>query len=178
VLEQRGLRVGDVRFAFLLHVDAALRRDALRPSEPEHPARGVIHVDAHVAEDAVAVFGESAPPAFVREPVVRPQRRVAGPRFVVEEIGHSLDGRGAVRAHVKVAAHVHVADFSEQAGVDDLLLRLDEMRRAFALRANLHHADEPARGIQQRLAFAYVHADRLLAIHISVKEGDGTLLDH
>ena len=54
-LEGRGLRVGDVRFAVLLDEDAAGGRDALGPAEAEHPARGVEHVHAHVAGDAVAV---------------------------------------------------------------------------------------------------------------------------
>ena len=61
----------------------------------------------------------------MREAVVGPQRRGAGPRFVVEEIRHGLDGWVAVRAHVKVAAHIHVADFAEQAGAD--YFGLDDM---------------------------------------------------
>ena len=103
---------------------------------------------------------------LVREPVVRAQRRGAGPHFVIEEIGHGLERRIAVGAHVEVTAQIDVADLAEQAGFDDLLLRVDEVRRALALRADLHHALVLARGIQHGFAFAHVAADGLLAINI------------
>jgi len=62
-----------------------------------------------------------------------------------------------------------VADFSEQASFNDLLLRVDEMRRAFALRADLHHALEFARRVEHGLALADVPADGFLAIDIRAR---------
>ena len=104
VLERRELGVADVRFAFFLNVDAAGRRNSLRPAKIQHPADRVEHVDAHVAHDAVAIFRERPPPAFMWQAVVRTQRRGAGPHFVIEKIGHRF-GRGvAVGAHVEITA--------------------------------------------------------------------------
>ena len=128
-------------------------RDAFGPAEVEHPAGGVEHVDAHVADDAVAVFGEGAPPTSVRQAVVRAQRRRAGPHFVIEIVRHGLDRRVAVGAHVEIAAHFDVADLAEQPGLDDLLLRVDQVRRALALGADLHHALVFARRVDHGLAF-------------------------
>ena len=75
----------------------------------------------------------------------------------------------------KVTAHLDVTDFPEQAGFDDLLLRVDEMRRAFALRADLDYALVPARGVEHGFALAHVPADRFLAIDIRARfhRGDG-----
>ncbi len=95
-IESRGLRVGDVRFAVLLDEDAAGRRNALRPAEFEGPAHHVEHVDAHIADDAVAVFREGAPGARMNQLVVRAHRRWAGPHFVIE-VGRRL-GVGRVLA--------------------------------------------------------------------------------
>lgn len=55
-LEHRSLRVRDIRFAVLLNENAAGRSDAFWPAESEHPAGGVQHVNAHVAQDAVAIL--------------------------------------------------------------------------------------------------------------------------
>ncbi len=166
VFERGGLRVRNVRLAFLLHVDAAGRRDAFGPAEAKHPTRGVEHVHAHVAHDAVAVFRESAPPTQVRQAVVRSKRRRAGPHFVIEMGRHGFDGRIAVGAHVEVTAHIDVADFPEQAGFDDLFLGVDQVRRAFALGADLDDALVFARGIKHRFAFAHVAANRFLTVNV------------
>ena len=166
-IKRRGLRVGDVRHALLVHENAAAGADALGPAEVEHPARHVEHVDAHVADDAVAVFHERPPAARVHELVVGPHRRGAGPHFVIEIFRrHSGCRRIVARPHVVVAADLHVPDLAEQPGLDDLVARLDEMRRAAALRADLHHAIVFARRGEHRLAFRDIDADRLLAIDI------------
>ena len=123
-------------------------------------------MNAHIAHDAITVFGEGAPPAFVRQAIIGTQRGRAGPHFVIEKVGHRLDGRVAVGAHVEIAAEVDVADLSEQPGLDNLLLRVDEVRRALALRADLHHAFVFARGIKHGFAFTHVSADWLLAVHL------------
>ena len=47
-------------------------------------------------------------------------------------------------------------DLAQQAGVNDVLLRLDPVRRALALRADLHHALVLARRGEHRLAFKHV----------------------
>ena len=62
-----------------------------------------------------------------------------------------------------------MADFPQQSAFDDLLLRINDVRCAFALRANLHHTLEFARHIEHRLAFDHIHADRLLAINIRAR---------
>ena len=68
-----------------------------------------------------------------------------------------------------------MADLAEQAGVDDLLLRVDQVRRALALRADLHHALVLAGRGEHRLAFEHVDADRLLQIDVGagLDGGDG-----
>src|SRR6185503_16840090 len=81
-------------------------------------------------------------------------------------VGHGLDRRVAISAHVEVATQVHVANFPEQAGLDDLLLRVDEVGRAFSLGADLDDAFMLAGGIEHRLAFTHVAADRFLTINI------------
>ena len=52
-------------------------------------------------------------------------------------------------------------------GLHDLVARFDQVRRAAALRADLHHALILARRGQHRLAFGHIHADRLLAVDIA-----------
>jgi len=95
----------------------------------------------------------------VRRAVVWPQGCGAGPQLVIEEGWHRFERRVAVRAHVKVAAHIDVTDLAEQAGIDDLLPGVDQVRGAFALGPDLDHALVLARGIQHGLALAHIAAD-------------------
>ena len=60
-------------------------------------------------------------------------------------------------------------DLAELALLDDSVARLDQMRRAPALRADLHHALVLAGRGQHRLAFRNVHADRLLHVDIHAR---------
>ena len=165
--------------ALLLDEDSAGRRHAIRPAEVEHPAHHVEHVDAHIADDAVAVFVERAPPASVRQRValrvrvrrrvVWPQRRGAGPGLIVEVLRRLRYRRVQVRAHVVVAVHLGHADLAEQAGLRDLLARFHQVRRAAPLRADLHDALVLACRVEHRLAFHHIDADRLL--HVDVRAG-------
>ena len=139
-LKRRRLRVGDVRLTIFLHKDAARRRDAFRPAKPQYPARGVQHVNTHVTHDAVAVFLKRAPPTPMWESVVGSQRRGASPHFVIEKVGHGFNRRIAISAHVEITTHLDMGNFPKQSGVNNLLLRVNDMRRALALRADLHHA--------------------------------------
>ncbi len=68
-----------------------------------------------------------------------------------------------------------MADFPEQAGFHDLPFRLNEMWRALALRADLHHAFMLARRIEHGLAFEHIATDRFLTIHVGARfhRGDG-----
>jgi len=166
VLEHRGLRVRNVRFAVLLDVDSTRGTDPLGPSQAQHPADGVQHMNAHIAHDAVAVLHERPPPADVRQAVVGPQRSRAGPHFVIEKVRHGLDGRISVGPHVIVATDVDVRDLSQQAGIDDVLFGIDQVRRALALRADLDHAAQFTGRRQHGFALEDVHADRLLDVHI------------
>ncbi len=166
VVERGGLGVADVGLAGFVDEDSARGGDAIRPTELEHPARGVEHVHAHVADDAVAVFHEGAPPAGVRHAVERPQRGWASPHVVIEVIGDGGDRRVAVGAHVVVAADVDVGDFSEQAGFDDVFLGLDEVRRAFALSADLHDSVVLACRRDHGFAFHHIDADGFLTVNV------------
>ncbi len=67
---------------------------------------------------------------------------------------------------MEIATEIDVADLSEQPGLDNLLLCVDEVRRALALCADLHHAFVFARGIEHGFAFTHVPADWLLAVHL------------
>src|SRR6185369_4864126 len=80
------LSIGNIRFASFVHENATRGTDAPGPAEIEHPADHVEHMNAHVADDAVAVFHESPPASGVTELVVRTQRGRAGPHFVIEVI--------------------------------------------------------------------------------------------
>ncbi len=57
----------------------------------------------------------------------------------------------------------------KQPGLDDLLFGVDQMRRALALRADLHHALVFARRVKHRLALEHIRADGFLAIHIRAR---------
>ena len=76
----------------------------LRPAQVEHPADHVEHVDAHVADDAVAVFHEGAPAARMDQRVVGPHRRGAGPHLVVEVVGRRRRRAGSRVARMLVVA--------------------------------------------------------------------------
>ena len=60
-------------------------------------------------------------------------------------------------------------DLAEHAGFDDCFLRIDQVRRALALRADLHDALVLARRGNHRLALEHIHADRLLTVHIRAR---------
>src|SRR5262249_15765692 len=102
----------------------------------------------------------------MRQTIVWPPRRRAGPKFVIEIVRDFLQRRIAVRAHVEVTAQLHVANLAEQAGIDDLFFGVDEVRGAFALAADLADAFGLAGGGEHGRAFADVAADGLLAIDI------------
>ena len=59
-----------------------------------------------------------------------------------------------------------LAQRAEQAGFDDLFLGFDEVRRAFALGADLDDALVPAGGGEHGMAFRHIDADRLLDVHV------------
>ena len=68
-----------------------------------------------------------------------------------------------------VAVDLDQADLAELALADDAVARFDQVRRAAALRADLHDALVLARGGEHRLAFDDIDADRLL--HPDVQPG-------
>src|SRR3546814_5147110 len=63
---------------FRSYINSTCGTDPFWPSEIQHPAYGVEHVNAHVTHDAVAVLHKSAPPASVRYAIVRTQRGWSG----------------------------------------------------------------------------------------------------
>ena len=81
----------------------------------------------------------------------------------------AVSGGLSLRAHVVVAVDLDEADLAELAFLDDPVAGLDEVRRAAALRADLHDAAVLAGGGEHRLALDHVHADRLL--HVDVGPG-------
>ena len=167
VIEGGRLHVGDVGFAFLVEVVAAGRGDPLGPAQVHHPAHHVDHVNAHVANGAVAVFHVIAPAAGMDALVERPHRRRAGPHLVVEVFRRRLVGRVADAAPA-VAIGLHQPDPAQAAFLDQFA-RLEQVRRAAPLRAHLHHPLVLARRRHHGLAFDHVHADRFL--HIDVGPG-------
>ena len=74
-----------------------------------------------------------------------------------------------MRSHVVVAVDFDQRDLAEFAFVDELVARFDQVRRAAALRADLHHAVVFARGGEHRLAFDNIDADRLLHVDIDAR---------
>src|SRR5581483_4542024 len=103
IVENGGLGVGDVGFAGFINKDAAGGIHGLGPAEVEEPAGHVKHVDAHVADDAVAVLHEGAPTAGVDPLVVGAHRSGAGPEIVVEVFRRVGVRRIAGGPHVVVA---------------------------------------------------------------------------
>jgi len=162
VFKDGALGIRDVRFAFLLNEDSATGGNALGPAETEHPAHRIKHMDAHIAHDAVAIFHKGPPPALVRQAVVWPQGRRAGPHLIIEEIRNWLHGWIAVGTHVEITTHIHMTDLAEEPAFDDLFFGVDQVRRAFALRADLDNPVVLARGGQDRLPFQDIDTDRLL----------------
>src|SRR5207248_5925329 len=61
--ESCGLRIGDVCFTPLVDEDSSGGCDSRGPAQIQHPAGHVEHMDAHVADDSIAVFHERAPGA-------------------------------------------------------------------------------------------------------------------
>ena len=70
--------------------------------------------------------------------VERPHRRRAGPHLVIEGFRRRLVGRVADAAPA-VAIGLHQPDPAQAAFLDQLA-RLEQVRRAAALRAHLHHS--------------------------------------
>src|SRR5690349_9692770 len=60
-VEGCGLRIGDVRFACFVDEDSSSGRDSRRPTQAQHPARHVEHMDAHIADYSVSVLHKRAP---------------------------------------------------------------------------------------------------------------------
>ena len=164
-----GLRVGRVGLGLFVDKDAALRNHARRPTEAEHPAHRVEHVNAHVADDPVAVLHERAPTPGVTELIVGTHRGRAGPHLVVQILRHRGILRGASVAHVIVAANLRMGDVTEQPGVDDLFLCFHQVRGAASLSAHLHNAIVLACRCQHRLTFHHVDARRFLHVHIAAR---------
>ena len=63
-----------------------------------------------------------------------------------------MSGWACGGAHVIVAIHVDRGDFAQEAGLDKAVPRLDQVRRAAALRSRLHYSPVPPRGSDHRLA--------------------------
>ena len=165
-VEGRGLGVGDVRLARLVDEDAAGRFDPSRPAQAQHPAHHVEHVNAHVADDPVRIFHERPPAARMDHRVVRPSGRGAGPHRVIQVRRRIGVGRVGRVAHVVITIDLDERDFAELPFADDPVARLDQVRRAPALGADLHDPLVLASGGEHRLAFADVDADRLLDINV------------
>src|SRR5688572_6680525 len=125
-IEGGGLSVGDVRLGFFLDENAAGGIDAGGRAEIEHPADHIEHVNAHVADDSVAVFHEGAPAAGMRDAIEGTHGGGAGPHFPIEIFGRGGVGRVGIVAHVVIAVGLDVSDFAELAFADDLVARFDE----------------------------------------------------
>ena len=102
--------------------------------------------------------------------VVGPHRRGPGPHFVIE-IRRRRGVRRIRRSRACGSSSRSRPGRSCPACLRliDLVARLDQVRRAAALRADLHHAVVLARRGQHRLAFDDIDADRLLHIDIDAR---------
>src|SRR3546814_17124710 len=94
---------------FRSYINSTCGTDPFWPSEIQHPAYGVEHVNAHVTHDAVAVLHKSAPPASVRSAIVRTQRGWSGPHFIIQNIGNGFHRGISIGPHVIVPTHLHVS---------------------------------------------------------------------
>ncbi len=65
-IEGGRLGIGDIGLAGLVGEDATRRADAPGPAKIEHPGRHVKHMNARVAVNPVAVFGEPHPAPRMR----------------------------------------------------------------------------------------------------------------
>lgn len=74
-----------------------------------------------------------------------------------------------------VAVRFDVGDLTERAAIEEALFGFNEMRRATALRADLHNPAILAGGGDHGLAFHDIDADRLLHVHVAAGLGG---LDH
>ncbi len=167
VVGKRGrLRVRDVGSALLVHPDPARRRDRLRPPQIEQPAHHVEHVNAHIPHDSVAVLHERTPATRMRHTIETSQRCGTSPHFPVQIVGRSHIGRRVAGPHVVIAEDLHQPDLSELPGLHNSFPRFDQMRRAAALRADLHHPLMTPRGGHHRLPLHHIDTDRLLHIDI------------
>ena len=165
-VEGGGLGVRDVHLAPRLHEDAARAADAPRRAEAQQPAHHVEHVNADVADGAVAVLHEGPPVPRVDELVVGPHRGRPRPELVVERRGRR-DLAGVLGVHQReVAVGLDVADATQLARPKDLVPRLDQVGRAAPLRAHLHDPAVAPRGRDHGLPLHHVHADRLLDVHV------------
>jgi hypothetical protein len=175
IIEDGGLGIGDIGFAVFVDEDAAGGGDAGRPVEVEHPANHVEHMDAHVTEDAVAVFGEGAPTARVHEFIEWAQRCGTGPHFVIEVGGWGDVRRILAGSHMPVAVDVDGGDFAEQARFDDVVAGVDEVGGAAALGVHLNDAVEAPGGGEHGLAFDDVDADWFFDVNVGAgfHGGDG-----
>ncbi len=151
---------------FLSHEDAAGRADSRRRAQVQQPADHVEHVDAHVADDAVAVLHERPPAAGVIDRAVRPHRGRTRPHLVVQILRRRRVGRVAAIPHVIVTADLDVGDLAQLAFFDDPVLGLDQVGRAPPLHVDLHDALVLAGRRDHRPGLDHVDADRFLDVHI------------
>ena len=163
VLEHGGLGVWDVGFAALENAQPAKGRDPFRPAQSHEPTHHVEHVDSHVSDGAVAVFHE-LPPVALDIGAVGHHRRGTDPEVPVQRVGHGRRLRGG-RLAPAVGIDLHVSDDAEFPLLYEVA-RLDQMRSAAPLRAHLDHPLILTGRRQHRLPFHYIHADRLLQVHI------------
>ena len=161
------LRVRGVGLGLFINKNAALRNHARWPAKAKHPTNRVEHVNAHVANDAIAVLGERPPCARMDQWVVRPHRRRPGPHVVIKLLRSLCIGGVASVAHVVITAHLGVGDIPKQPCIHDRLLGLHQVRCAAALCADLHHAIVLAGGGQHRLTFDHIDTRRLLNVDIA-----------
>ncbi len=80
-----------------------------------------------------------------------------------------MSGGFAVVPHVIVAVHLDQADLAELPLADDPVAGLDQVRRAAALRADLHDPLVLAGRGQHGLALGHVDADRLLHVDVGAR---------
>ena len=105
--------------------DAAIGTYRFGPSQIEHPPDHIEHMDAHIANDAIAIFHEGAPTTRVNDSVEGAHGSGTRPQIIIQIFWRFNIGCVVVVTHVVITVKVDMANFAQKALTDYPILRLD-----------------------------------------------------
>jgi hypothetical protein len=85
---------------------------------------------------------------------------------MIKKGGNRLHGRVTVVPHMKITAHLHMRNLTQQPRIHNILLCFDQVRRAFPLSAHLHDLVIFPGRRHHGFPLHHIHADGLLYIHM------------